>query len=201
MVDEFECKEIDNIVTPINAEIFELLLRKARYDEEKITKLIEGFTAGFDIGYEGLMNRKDFSDNIPFTISDSYDMWNKIMKEVGAGRYAGPFSQDEIPYDHFVQSPIGLVLKSGGKTRLIFHLSYDFGTVGSSNHHTDKTKCTVHYKDLDYAIDRCVGLLNQLNSLTGINKPVIYYTKTDLVSAFRLLPIRPDQKCLLLMKA
>ena len=47
------------------------------------------------------------------------------MKEVKVGRYCRPFEQ--IPYANYIQSPIGLVPKAGGKMRLIFHLSYDFG--------------------------------------------------------------------------
>ena len=45
------------------------------------------------------------------------------MKEIAEKRMAGPF--EDIPFEHFIQSPIGLVPKDGGKkTRLIFHLSY-----------------------------------------------------------------------------
>ena len=52
-------------------------------------------------------------------------MWCKLMKEVGLGRVAGPF--DTIPFNYFIQSPIGLVPKDGGlETRPIFHLSHDF---------------------------------------------------------------------------
>ena len=47
------------------------------------------------------------------------------MKEVELEKHAGPFSK--IPYDFYMQSPIGLVPKVGYKTRLIFHLSYNFG--------------------------------------------------------------------------
>ena len=47
------------------------------------------------------------------------------MKEVQAKRVAGPFEQ--IPFEHFIQSPIGLIPKAGSdEARLIFHLSYDF---------------------------------------------------------------------------
>ena len=56
-------------------------------------------------------------------VGDELTLWNKVMKEVKLKRYAGPFEQ--IPFKHFIQSPIGLVPKDGGKdTRLIFHLSY-----------------------------------------------------------------------------
>ena len=48
----------------------------------------------------------------------------KLVKKVNLGRYAGPFLN--IPFKNYVQSPVGLVPKAGNKTRLIFHLSYDF---------------------------------------------------------------------------
>ena len=51
------------------------------------------------------------------------------MKEVKAERVAGPF--ESIPYENYIQSPIGLVPKSGNKTRMIFHLSYKFGELPS----------------------------------------------------------------------
>ena len=45
------------------------------------------------------------------------------MKEVRLKHFVGPF--EEVPYDNFIQSPIGLVPKSEpGETRLIFHLSH-----------------------------------------------------------------------------
>ena len=40
---------------------------------------------------------------------------------------AGPF--DEIPFEYYIQSPVGLVDKDKGRdTRLIFHLSHSCGT-------------------------------------------------------------------------
>ena len=37
------------------------------------------------------------------------------MKEVKLGRVAGPFLK--VPFDNYIQSPIGLVPKAGGGTR------------------------------------------------------------------------------------
>ena len=63
------------------------------------------------------------------------------MKEVSLGRYAGPY--DEPPFEHFAQSPIGLVPKDKGKkTRLIFHLSYPRNG-DSVNSGIPKESCTV----------------------------------------------------------
>ena len=73
------------------------------------------------------------------------------MKEVKAKRFAGPFNN--IPFENYIQSHIGLVPKSSNRTRLIFHLSYDFkGDNKSVNACTPKDQCSVHYNDLDTAI-------------------------------------------------
>ena len=108
-------------------ELKELLI-EANHDKDKTAYLIEGFTNGFSIGYEGPTDRQDESDNLPLNdLGTKTNLWNKVMKEVQQKRYAGPYKRGDLPVkDQFIQSPIGLVPKSGGKTRLIFHLSYDF---------------------------------------------------------------------------
>ena len=70
----------------------------------------------------------------------------------------GPF--ETIPYRYYMQSPIGLVPKAGGKTRLIFHLSYHFKKSGnpSLNAVTPKNRCTVRYPDKDRALAMCLAL-------------------------------------------
>ena len=192
---EFQCFEYSDIVTPINVEKFEQQLRQAEFDSNKIQKLITGFKEGFDIGYEGKCTKTETANNLPFRVGTLVDMWNKIMKEVSMSRYAGPFTQDQIPYDKFIQSPIGLVPKAKGKTRLIFHLSYNFGETNSINANTPKDKCTVKYNDLDHAVQTSVNILNALGFSTHL-----FYGKADLVSAFRILPIKPDQKHLMKAK-
>ena len=65
-------------------------------------------------------------------------------KEVKLGRYAGPYNS--IPFDNYIQLPIGLVPKDrGASTRLIFHLSYprDLRKGYSVNANTPKSKCSL----------------------------------------------------------
>ena len=101
------------------------LLREAKYNTVEVDFLERGLREGFDIGYEGPQKRRSTADNIPFTVGNKTQLWNKLMKEVRLGRVAGPY--DSIPFENYIQSPIGLVPKAGGdQTRLIFHLSYDF---------------------------------------------------------------------------
>ena len=67
---------------------------------------------------------------------------------------AGPY--EKIPFDNFVQSPIGLVPKSGNQTRLIFHLSYQIKNGSPSiNACTPAEECSVKYADIDHAVRNC----------------------------------------------
>ena len=116
------------------------------------------------------------------------------MKEVKAGCYAGPY--DSIPFDNFIQSPIGLLPKANGKTRLIFHLSYQFSEQEdgrSVNKCMPKEWCSVKYNDLDDA----VATLLRISGGTE----VVYIGKTDLTSAFRALPLKIGSFCWLVLKA
>ena len=140
----------------------------------------KGFSEGFPIGYEGPTDRADYSNNILLRTGSPTELWNKVMKEVRLGRYAGPY-QHKPPFTNFVQSPISLVPKAGGKTRLIFHLSYKFPNGNESiNHWTPKEKCSVKYNDLDHAIKNCIKLLKN-----SPGRKEIFFSKTDLDSAFR----------------
>ena len=80
------------------------LLTESNYPCEETQFLVNGFKNGFDIGYEGPQHRKSISQNIPFTVGDKTQLWNKLMKEVKLGCVAGPFK--EVPFESFIQSPI-----------------------------------------------------------------------------------------------
>ena len=180
-------EDLEHPFTVVNAKRLQYYLERTKYDAEKTKFLVDGFVNGFSIGYEGPTDRKSTSRNIPFTpgVGDEREMWSKIMSEVSENRVAGPF--EIVPFDYFIQSPIGLVPKHGNKTRLIFHLSYNFpdGSEGggSLNHHTPRELCTVHYKDLDYAVRCCLRVKNSISSVC--DSAIAYMSKTDIRSAFR----------------
>ena len=120
---EFENLDLKNIVTPVKVKEFEELLKQANYNEDKTEFLIQGFTRGFSLEYMGPKRVAKKSANLKLSVGSPTELWNKIMTEVKAKRYAGPFRK--IPYKYYIQSPVGLVPKDKGKkTRLIFHLSY-----------------------------------------------------------------------------
>ena len=175
----------------------ETLLRLSGYPHSELDFMVNGFRNGFDIGYEGPQVWQSSARNLPFTVGDKLDLWNKLMFEVEAKRVVGPFLT--VPYANYIQSPIGLVPKDGGhKTRLIFHLSYQFSeTEKSLNYHTPKEKCSVKYNDLDKAVRLCLKLVQEM----GSTRQPLYFAKTDFQSAFRVLGLNPSSWKWLIMYA
>ena len=110
------------------------------------------------------------------------------MTEVRDKRFGGPF--DKIPYEHFIQSPIGLVSKDKGtKTRLIFHLSYP-KTGESVNSAIPREFCTVKYPDFDDSVLLCLRAGKSC-----------YIAKSDMARAFRNVPLARHCWPWLIMKA
>ena len=180
--------DLDNIITPIRVDVLEKYLKEANDDPVETKFLVEGFRNGFSICYNGPRNIKVRSRNLPLTRCGSeVDLWNKMVKEVNLGRFAGPFK--EIQFDNYYQSPVALVWKSNGDTRLIFHLSFPRNKKSSINYNTPRHLCTVKYSDLDKVVRLCMKM--------GRN---CYMAKSDMKSVFRHLPIRKeDWKWFLMM--
>ena len=178
-------------MTPVDADKLQSYLVNTNYDKKETKFLIKGFKHGFDLGYRGPEKIQQKSKNLKFTIGDKNELWNKVMKEVKDKRYAGPFR--DIPFDNYIQSPIGLVPKDGGKkTRLIFHLSHprDESRGTSVNASTPKELTTVKYKDFDEAVKLCIK--EGRNCCMG---------KSDMSSAFRHLAMNKKFWKYLIMKA
>lgn len=107
----------------------------------------------------------------------------KLTKELESGRVKGPFVGPPFPELHL--SPIGLVPKKlPGQFRLIHHLSYPHGN--SVNDYIDSNFSSVNYCTFDDAVQLLLDL-----------GPGTLFSKTDIDSAFRLIPIHPDDHHLL----
>lgn len=103
----------------------------------------------------------------------------KLAKELKAGRIAGPY--DERPFPNLRLSPIGVVAKkSSPGWRMIHHLSYPLGN--SVNSHIDPELATVQYTSFDKVLDT-ISKLGRGAELA----------KMDVVAAFRLLILHPDE--------
>lgn len=185
------------VVTPINTNRLENLLKESGYDPVDTKFLIDGFTHGFRLGYEGPRNIKRDSRNLRFRVGDKFDLWDKVMTEVAAHRYAGPYnSPDEIFPDSYSVNPCGLVPKSGNRTRLINHFSYPHGE--SINDYIPDCYSKVTYQDFQDAISIALQLLQEQTEGNAID---LHFARTDAQNAFRVLPIFWDDRRYQLLKA
>lgn len=192
--------DIDAVVTPIDVNALERLLTLSNYDKEKTKFLVDGFTQGFRLGYDGPKDVKICLNNLRFRVGNKFDLWDKIMKEVGEKRYAGPYNSiEEIPFPGdgaatgWIQSPCGLVEKSGNRTRLINHHSYPPGR--SLNDGIDDDHSKVVYQDFQDAIKITMDLLNEDPEVE------IFYSKLDGKNAFRVLGVHPFDRRWQVLKA
>lgn len=138
--------------------------------------LLNGFKEGFSLHYAGDRSALESSNLI--SVKQNPQVAVKLVeKEVELGRMAGPFV--DKPFSNLRVSPIGLVPKKDGAYRLIHHLSFPQGSSINDFIHPDL--CKVKYASFDDAID----LVSRLGQGAQLGK-------MDIKSAFRLLPISPN---------
>ena len=175
--------DLEEIHSLVDVGKLESMLKQSNYHPGEIAFLVNGFKEGFSIQYQGPVDRRSSSPNITFSVGNSQILWDKLIKEIQLKWVAGRF--ETIPFNHYIQSPVGLIPKDEGtKTRLIFHLSYNFGKQEKSlNFHTPKEVCMVKYKDLDQVVCICLEMAE-----CSLTKTVLL-AKSVLRSAFRLIPL------------
>ena len=147
--------------------------------------LVNGFSYGFRVGFVG--NRRAFqSPNLKSALEQPQAVRSKLLKELEAGRIRGPFSHP--PFPEFICSPLGIVPKKvPSEFRLIQHLSYPCGS--SVNDHIPEETSSVRYASISEAIT----VIKTLGA-------GCFMAKTDIKSAFRIIPIHPSDFPLLGMK-
>ena len=134
---------------------------------------------GADVGFTGRRIAR-FSRNLPTALSQPSIVTENLSREVDLGRVAGPFPSPPLP--NFQVSPIGLVPKKHSpKFRTIFHLSFPKSGETSINASISKEDFSLQYITIDNAIK---GILRLGQGC--------FLAKTDIESAFRLIPIRPS---------
>ena len=67
----------DAPTTPVNLPELRRLLHESEYNSAETEFLLKGFSEGFELGYQGPIDRKNYSHNIPFTVGNKVELWNK----------------------------------------------------------------------------------------------------------------------------
>ena len=146
--------------------------------------MIDGFKNGFRLNFSGERLAQD-SPNLKSANDNPEVVQAKIDAEMAAGRIAGPFSTR--PQHDLKLSPLGVVPKrQEGQYRLIHHLSYPRASGWSVNEGISKEHTSVSYAGIEDAV-----------ALIKRQGRGCYLAKTDIKSAFRILPVHRDDYMLL----
>ena len=160
--------------TPVKAERLAAYL--TGYEDNLRKHLLSGFLYGFRLHYHGPLE-SSHSTNLVSASEHSDMVDQKLAKEIQAGRIMGPFAEPPLP--NLKISPLGVIpQKVQGEFRMIHHLSFPFGA--SVNDFIPPKFCSVQYARVDDAI-RIIKCLGRGCTLA----------KTDVRSAFRIIPMHP----------
>lgn len=146
----------------------------AGYEPSKKQYLIDGFTSVFRVGFQGT-TLSTVPQNLPTALAQPELIDEYIAAEIRSQRVRGPFAHP--PFVCYQCSPLGIVpKKDAGKFRVIHHLSYPEGQ--SVNDQISKEHSSVCYHSVADAV----------SMITSVCKAG-FMSKTDVESAFRIIPI------------
>lgn len=151
-------------------------------DKEFVDQLISGFTEGFDTGIQLLPHYSHQCRNNLSARQDPQKTEELIKKELDKGYLIGPF--DQPPFEIYRINPISLAEKKySNKKRLVVDMSapHDNPDTPSLNSLISKEEFTLSYVKIDEAIE----IIQKLGRGAWL-------CKTDLVDAFKMLPVRPN---------
>ena len=137
--------------------------------------ILEGIESGFRIGYNYSARRRSASHNLLSSIEHPEVIHSYLLKEQENGRIVGPLDSSSCPPVHC--SPFGVIPKKGkGTWRMIIDLSSM-----SINDGIDETWSSLSYVTVDMAAAKIWQL-----------GPGTLMAKSDIGSAFRLIPVHPS---------
>ena len=139
---------------------------------------------GADIGYQGPHHTRQTPNAVSARMRPDI-LRQMVQKEVSLGRTRGPFFKP--PFPTFICSSLGLVPKKPDGFRLILDLSQP--SDDSVNYFIDKDEFSLTYCNIDSA----VAILNRLGEGALM-------AKSDVKSAFRIVPVRTADHHLLVYK-
>jgi hypothetical protein len=157
-------------------------------DDEFRAYILNGIRNGFRIGFDRSIACHLAATNMKSALENAEVVREYLSKEISLGRIIGPVGQEAIPPGTQV-SPFGVIPKSSqpGKWRLIVDLSSPEGA--SVNVGINQELCSMTYLRLDEVTDRIAR--SGRGSLLA---------KLDIESAYRMVPIHPDDRPLLAVR-
>jgi hypothetical protein len=177
---------ITKINTPLNISAWEKALQ-SHPDTAFREYVLSGISGGFRVGFNRRQPLRLSSSNMRSALDNPQVVQEYLEKECARGHIAGPLPLNTLPDVQI--SPFGVIPKSSqpGKWRLIVNLSAPDGL--SVNDGIDGSLTSPTYVKVDDIIEQVLSLGK--GSLMA---------KMDIESAFRIVPVHPDDRPLLGMK-
>ena len=175
------------ITTPLKVDVWEALM-VANPDREYVNFIARGLQEGFHIGFDYRKVRCQRAKQNMISARDNPEVVEKYLaKECSLGRVVGPVTGEVA--SHLQINRFGVIPKSNqpGKWRLIVDLSHPEG--GSVNDGIDPDLCSLTYATIDTAVE---GILSMGRGTR--------LAKVDLKSAYRIIPVHPNDRRLLGME-
>ena len=149
--------------------------------------LLDGMKNGFRIGFNHLRKTRATKRNMKSAYQHPEVVERYIDNEVRLGRVRGPLQPEDAAGVHI--SRFGVIPKphQPGKWRMIVDLSHPEGL--SVNDGIDKSHCSLTYLKLDQVAETVMKL--------GRGAKL---AKADIQSAYRVIPVHPQDRILLGMK-
>ena len=146
--------------------------------------ILRGLKHGFRIGYNGADMVTSAKRNMLSAREHPEVVAEYLRKELERGVVLGSFRRDEV--QGVVLNRFGVIPKSGqkGRWRLIVDLSYPEGK--SVNDGIDPGLCSLKYVRVDDVVRRLLQL-----------GPGVEMAKIDVKSAYRIVPVHPEDRSLL----
>ena len=169
------------ISTPLRVDAWRAAL-EPHPDQALARYITTGLTTGFRVGFKYGSPLRSSTANMQSANLHPEVITAYLQKEISLGRMLGPFpSPDGLPQLHI--NRFGVIPKGHqtGKWRLITDLSYPAGA--SVNDGIDPTICSLSYT----TIDDIAHLLSQYG-------PGALLAKIDIESAYRLIPVHPQDR-------
>ena len=178
---------LTRVVTPLHLAAWQSQLDN-HPDKRYRDYLLDGIQHGFRIGYRyGSHSCQSAKANMKSATDNPGEVDKYLAKEVGLGRVLGPRELSALPAA--ITSSFGVIPKphQPGKYRLILDLSHPRGK--SVNDGIEPELCSLSYTSVDHAVRVLLAL-----------GPRAHMAKFDIESAYRLIPVHPDDRPLLGMK-
>ena len=176
-------EKLGGVFTPLKLEHWESLLT-SHPDKEYVNYLLRGIREGFRIGFKEAGSVSSARKNMRSALENSEVVSAYLAEEKRRGVLLGPFERGEVPGVHL--NRFGVIPKSSqpGKWRLIVDLSHPEGR--SVNDFIQPELCTLQYVRVEEVVQELVRL-----------GPGAKMAKVDIRSAYRMVPVHPQDRHLL----